>query len=100
MKGVILIKLSCPPQVNESNNFTGKNKGYASKPKIYRGKKTQTKTQGPELEAETHFKRRCSDLEDYIFDIGLRASEFFPGQCKSCRGILGRPTPIAAIQIS
>ena len=37
----------------------------------------QTKTQGQELKAETDFKGRCSDLEGYIFNIGLITSDKF-----------------------
>ena len=34
-------------------------------------------TQGPELKTETNFKGWCSDLEGYIFDLGLLSSEIF-----------------------
>ena len=45
--------------------------------KKYRGKKTQTKSQGPDPEDETKFKGQCSDLEFYIFDLWPRASDKF-----------------------
>ena len=55
-----------PPRSPEGNESKGTNeeiKGESSKPKRYRGKKTWTKNQGPELKADTEFKGRCSDLE-------------------------------------
>ena len=42
-----------------------------------RCKKTWTKTQGSELEAETNFKGQCIHLEVYIFNLGTRASDKF-----------------------
>ena len=63
------------PEVNESNNPTEKKKGQAFNSNKYRGKNSRTKNQGPELETETEFKIRCSDLAVYILDIGPRASE-------------------------
>ena len=65
------------PEVIESKNLTERNKGQASKYKRYRGKNMQNKTQGTELEEETEFKRRCSYLEGYIFDIGPRSLDKF-----------------------
>ena len=64
-------------EVNKYNNLTDKNKGKASNPKRCIGKKKWTKTQGPELEAETNFKGWCSDLEGYILDLGPRALDKF-----------------------
>ena len=55
------------------NGSTEKRKGQVYKPKLYTGKKTQTKTQGLDLEADTDFKGRCIHLEGYVFDIGMRA---------------------------
>ena len=56
--------------------LTDENKGQASKPKKYRGKKPQNK---PILEpkTETEFQGRCTDLESYTFDLVPRASEKF-----------------------
>ena len=55
-------KPSRPPEGNEFNIPTDGNKGQASKPKKYRGKKPQNK---PSLEpkTETDFQGRCNDLE-------------------------------------
>ena len=36
-----------------------------------------TKTQGPDLKADTNFMVWCSDLESYILNIGPRASDKF-----------------------
>ena len=41
-----------------------------SKLKRYRGKKTRTKTQGPDIEVYTNSKGRYSDLEGYVFNLG------------------------------
>ena len=65
-----------PPRSPEGNESKGTNeeiKGESSKPKRYRGKKKRTKTQGPYIKADTDFKGWCSELEVYVFDIGLRA---------------------------
>ena len=67
----------CPPKVNESKNLTDKNKGQSPNYNKCRGKKTQTKSQDSNPEAETNFKGRVSDLEGYIFNLGTRASEKF-----------------------
>ena len=42
----------------------------------------RTKTQGPELKAETDFKGQCSDLEGYIFNIGMISSDKFASTMK------------------
>ena len=73
LKSVVETKSSWYTEGNESKVSTEKNKGQPFKPNSYRVKKTQTKTQGPELEADTDFKGQCSDLEGYIFDHGPRA---------------------------
>ena len=74
---------------NKSNNLTDKNKGRASKPKMYRGKNEQNKPQGPKLNAEKNFKSQCSDLEGYIFYIGPRASNKFAMMMKELDRYLG-----------
>ena len=66
-----------------------KNKGQAPKSKKYRGKKTQTKSQGPVTKANTKFKGRCSELEDYIFNLGMRALSKFSGKMKEPEHYLG-----------
>ena len=70
-------KPSCPPEENQLNNLTDKNKGKSPKSKKFRGSKTQTKSQVPEPEAETYFKGKYSDLEGYIFTLVPRASDKF-----------------------
>ena len=75
-------KPSRSPEVNESKKLTDKKKLQASNPKRYRGKKTRTKTQGSELESNTNFRCRRSDLEGYIFDIGPIASDKFARKMK------------------
>ena len=45
--------------------------------KSYICKKTRIKTQGPDLEAGTNFKGQYSNLENYFFGLGYRASENF-----------------------
>ena len=66
-----------PPEGNESKNSTEKQKVQATKKNNYQCNKTWTKTQGPEPEAKTEFKGRCSNLEVYIFNLGPRASDKF-----------------------
>ena len=65
-----------PPEGNELKIPTDGNKGKTSKPKKYIGKKTQNKPI-PEPKTETRFQGRCTDLEDYTFDLGPRAYEKF-----------------------
>ena len=77
MKGVVESKPYRPPEGNGLKNSTDKDRGQALKSNKYRGKKNWTKYQGPEPKAETNFKGRCSDLEGYIFKLGLRASKHF-----------------------
>ena len=63
---MVKTKPSLPPEGNEQNNSTDKNKGQATKYKKYRGKKTQTKYQGLDPKSDTDLKGRYSDLEDNI----------------------------------
>ena len=77
MKEAVKTKPYGYPEGNELKVLTGKIKGKASKPKRYRCKNTQTKTQSAELEADTDFKGQCSDIERYILNIGLRYLENF-----------------------
>ena len=55
----------------------------------YRGKKTRTKNQGPELEDETDFKGRYSDLEGYIFYLVPIISDKFTRIMKELERYLG-----------
>ena len=68
--------------VNESNNLTAKSKGKSPKSKNYKRKNTRTKSQGPDHKAENDFKRWCSDLEGYSFDLGPEASDKFDHKMK------------------
>ena len=58
---------------------------------MYLVKKTRINTQGLELEAETNFKGRCSDLEGSgsIFDIGMRSLDIFSRTMKELERYLG-----------
>ena len=82
-------KPSCSPEVNESENFTIKTNGQASKTKRNKGKKMWTKTEGTELKAETKFKVQCSDLEGYIFYIEPRVSETVASKIKHLEHYFG-----------
>ena len=64
------------------------NKGQASKPNKYRGKKPQNKP-SPKPKTETDFQGRCNDLEGYTFDLGPRASEKFARTIKELELYLG-----------
>ena len=77
------------PEENNSKNLIDKNKGQASNTKRYICKKTRTKTQCLEFEAETDCKGQCSDLEGYIFDIGTRALKKFTRTTKYPESNLG-----------
>ena len=70
-------KPPCSPEGSDSNKLTNKHKGKSLKTNKFRFKKACTKTQGPELEAETDFKGQFANLEGYIFDLGPRASDKF-----------------------
>ena len=63
-------KLNHPVPLKEFSqiNQLKRNKGQAFKHKRYIGNNKSTKTRGSELESETNFKDRCSDLEGYIFE--------------------------------
>ena len=69
-------KPSCPPEGNELNIPTDRNKVQAYKPKNCRGKKPQNKP-SPEPETKTGFQGRCTDLKGYTFDLWPRASDKF-----------------------
>ena len=56
IRGVVNNKPSRSPEGNEPKNSTDGHKRQAPNTKRYQDKKTQTKTQGPELEAKTNFK--------------------------------------------
>ena len=89
MKGVVKTKPSLPPEVNDSNNLTEKNEGQVPKSNNYRGKNTRDKSQVPDTKSNTNFKGRCSDLEDYIFGLGLRALGKFSRTMKEPEHCLG-----------
>ena len=82
------MKPSCPLEGNELKISTDGNKGKTSKPKKYRGKKTQN-IPIPEPKTETRFQGRCTDLEDYTFDLGPRASDKFSRTMKELEQYLG-----------
>ena len=73
---MVKLKLSRPPEGNESNILTEKNKGQASNPKKYIGKKPRNKPI-PDPEIDTDFQGHCTGLYGYTFDLGLRASDKF-----------------------
>ena len=73
MKGIDETKIYRSTEGNDLKNSTDKNNGQTSFTKRWRSKNTWTKIQGMELEANTNFKGRCSDLEVYIFNLGPRA---------------------------
>ena len=70
-------KLSHPPEGNELNIPTDGNKGQASNPKKYRGKKQPKNKSTLDPETKTEFQGRCTDLEGYTFELGPRASDKF-----------------------
>ena len=77
------------PKGNESKKSTDKHKGKAPKTKRYRGNKTRTKTQDPEIEDKTNFKGQCTDLEGYIFNLSPRDLDKFSRIMKELEGYLG-----------
>ena len=89
MKGIIKTKPSWSPDVDESKCSTDEIKRQASKPKIYRGNKMQTKIQGLEIEANTNFKVQWSVSESYIFNLRPRASDKFTRKIKELERYLG-----------
>ena len=84
LKLTILIPLG-----NESKVSIDESKKQASNPKRYISKKTYTKNQVPELEADTDFKGRCSELEGYVFNIWMIESEKFASKMKELKQYLG-----------
>ena len=66
-----------PPEGNELKIPTDRNKGQASNPNKYRSKKQPRNKSSLDLETDTDFQGRCTDLEGYTFDLGPRASEKF-----------------------
>ena len=80
---------SCPPEGNELKIPTDGNKGKASKPKKYRGKKQPRNKSSLEPKIETDLQGRCTDLEGYTFDLGTRASDKFARTMKELERYLG-----------
>ena len=77
-----------PPEGNELKIQNDVNKGQASNPKKYRGKKPRNK---PilEPETETDFQGRCTDLEGYNFDLLPISSDKFARTIKEMEQCLG-----------
>ena len=50
-----------PPEVNELNILTDRNKGKSPKPKKYRGENPQNNTT-PDLKADPNFQGQLTDL--------------------------------------
>ena len=72
------------PKVNHPDPLKGMSQRYKlSKPRDRQpirfcwGKMTWIKTQGTETKDDNNFKGRCSELEGYVFDIGLISSYKF-----------------------
>ena len=65
-----------PPEGNELNFPTDRNKVQSSNPKKYRGKKPRNKP-SPEPEAKTDFQGRYTELEGYTFDLVPREYDKF-----------------------
>ena len=89
MKGEVESKPSQYPEGGDSKGSTLKIKVQASKTKKYIGKKKRTKTQGPEIKADTKSKGLCSDLEGYIFDLWPIALEKLSTEMKELERYLG-----------
>ena len=77
------------PEGVESKGSSEENKGRAYKPKNHRKNNTGRKNQGQEIEADTNFKCRCSDIEGYVFDLGSRALYNFYSTMKELKQYLG-----------
>ena len=75
-------KTYCTPEINYLNKLTDKDKGKSPKFNKYIGKKTLTKYQGTEPKEDTKFKKQCSDLEGYIFDLEPRTLDKFDNTMK------------------
>ena len=82
-------KPSHPPEGNELKIPTDWNKGQASKPKKYSGKKQPRNKSSLDPETETDFQGRCTDSEGYTFDLGPRASDKFSRKMKELERYLG-----------
>ena len=89
-KGMVETKPSCSPEKYDLKNSTYEHKGKWPKTNMYWVKKTQTKTQGLELKAETNSKGRCSNQEGYIFNLGPRASYKFARTMKELEQYIGK----------
>ena len=85
---MVELKPSHPPVGKKSNIPTYRDKGQASKPKNYRGKKPWNK---PilELKNKTDFQGQCTDLEGYTFDLRKRASDKFSKKMKEMERYIG-----------
>ena len=86
---MVKLKPSRPPEGNELNIPTDRNKWQASKPNKYRVKKQPWNKSRLEPETETDFQGRCTDLEGYTFDLGPRASDKFARTMKELERDLG-----------
>ena len=82
-------KPSRPPEGNELNILTDGNKGQASKPNNYRGKKQHKNKSILEPKTKTDFQGRCTNLEGYTFDLVPRASDKFFRTMKELEQYLG-----------
>ena len=82
-------KPSRPSEGNELKIPIDGNKGQASNPKKYRGKKQPRNKSSLDPETETDFQVRCTDLEGYTFDLGPRASAKFSRTMKEIYRYLG-----------
>ena len=85
---MVVSKLPLTHEGNELKNLTDGNKGKASKPKNYRGKKPQNNP-SPDPKSETNFKGRYNDLEGYILYLGPRVSEKFTRTMKKMEQYFG-----------
>ena len=82
-------KPSQPLKGNELKIPTDGNKGQASKPKKYRGKKKPRNKSSLEPETKTDFQGGCNDLEGYTFELGTRSSDKFSIKMKEMERYLG-----------
>ena len=79
-----------PPEGSEPTITTDGNKGRASKPKKYIGKKQPWNQSILDPENETDSQGRCTDLEGYTFDLGQRASDKFARTMQELDQYLGK----------
>ena len=70
------------------NILTGSNKGPASKPKKYKGKKPLNEP-SPDPKTKTEFQGRCTELEGYTFYLVSRAFDKFSITMKELEQYLG-----------